>query len=122
MSVLLAGRTAPAHWNVGLPDLASRLRAMSVVTVRPPDDALLSALLSQFLADRQLRVSQRVQEYLLSHLPRTGGALREAAARLDRLALAQGGRTTCEMAAIAVDGCSMPNPELLVSDCGLVTG
>ncbi len=97
--ILLSGRSAPAHWGVALPDLASRLRAMPVVALRPPEDELLRALLARLLAERQLIVPERVQAYLLDRLPRTGGALREAAARLDRLALASGGHVTRAMAA-----------------------
>jgi chromosomal replication initiation ATPase DnaA len=108
--VLLAGRTAPAHWGVTLPDLASRLRAITTVALRPPEDGLLRALLAQQLADRQLVVPERVQAYLLEHLPRTGGALREAAARLDRLALASGGHVTRAMAALIVGEPGLDTP------------
>jgi chromosomal replication initiation ATPase DnaA len=44
-----------------------------------------------------------VQEFLLAHLPRTPAALQEAAARLDRAALASGGRVTRALAAAVVD-------------------
>ena len=36
---------APAHWNIRLPDLRSRLLAAPAVAVGPPDDALLAAIL-----------------------------------------------------------------------------
>ena len=58
-AVLLAGREAPARWPVALPDLRSRLRAMTAVAVRPPGDALLAALLRRHFRLRQLRVDQR---------------------------------------------------------------
>ncbi len=103
MLVLLSGRSAPSHWGVSLPDLASRLRAITAVGVRPPEDGLLRALLAQALAERQLVVPERVQAYLLAHLPRTGGALRSAAARLDRLSLASGGQVTRAMAALVAE-------------------
>ena len=47
--LLLAGREPPARWPVALPDLRSRLRATAVAAVRPPEDALLAALLAQAL-------------------------------------------------------------------------
>ena len=102
MPTLLAGRTAPSHWDVSLPDLASRLRAMSVVALAPPDDDLLRALLRRLLSERQLVVAENLQAYMLHHLPRTGGALRDAVAQLDRLALAAGGQVSRAMAARAV--------------------
>ena len=109
MPTLLAGRSGPAYWGISLPDLNSRLRASAVVTLRLPDDAMLSALLRSLLKERQLQVSERLQAYMLLHLPRTGGALREAVARLDRLALAGGCRVTRAMAVLAVDA-QQPSP------------
>ena len=39
--VLIASETDPAQWKVQLPDLASRLKALAVARLDPPDDALL---------------------------------------------------------------------------------
>jgi chromosomal replication initiation ATPase DnaA len=101
--VLLAGRKAPARWPVALPDLRSRLRAMTAVAVAPPGDALLAALLQKHFADRQLRVDPALQSWLLARLPREAAAVAEAAARLDRAALAAGGRLTRALAAAALE-------------------
>jgi chromosomal replication initiation ATPase DnaA len=81
--VLLADAAAPARWAVALPDLASRLRATTAVAIGPPEDALLRALLARLLAARQLRVAERMQDWLLARLPRTHAALIEAVAVLD---------------------------------------
>jgi chromosomal replication initiation ATPase DnaA len=108
MPVLLAARAPPARWNFRLPDLVSRLRATPTVALLAPDDALLRALLARLLSDHQLRVAERLQDFLLTRLPRTGGALREAAARLDRLSLAQGGTITRKMAQSVVDELGAP--------------
>jgi chromosomal replication initiation ATPase DnaA len=82
--LLLSGRTPPARWPVRLPDLSSRLRAITAVEIQPPSDALLRSLLMRMVADRQLKVGEAVQDWLLLRLPRAPGALREAVARLDR--------------------------------------
>ena len=100
--VLLSARTPPAAWHIALPDLASRLRAITAVPVGLPDDDLLQPLLARLLADRQLQVPEKIQDFLLARLPRTGGALREAAARLDRLSLAEGGTVSRALAARVV--------------------
>ncbi len=97
--VLMTGRTAPSRWPARLPDLSSRLRAVTAVEIRPPDDDLLRALLRRLLADRQLAVPQPVQDWLLLHLPRTPAALRDAVARLDRASLAFGTAITRPFAA-----------------------
>jgi len=100
--VLLAARTPPARWPTRLPDLASRLRATAAVELRPADDAFLRTLLARLLSDRQLVVADPVQDWLLTRLPRTPAAMREAAARLDRAALAAGAPVTRTLAAAAL--------------------
>jgi chromosomal replication initiation ATPase DnaA len=81
---LMTARLPPARQPIKLADLASRLRAASAVEIRAPEDELLALLLTRLTAERQLALSIAVQNYLLSHLPRTAAALREAVARLDR--------------------------------------
>lgn len=100
--VLLAARTPPGRWRTALPDLRSRLRAIAAVELPPGDDAFLRTLLVRLLSDRQLAVAEGVQDWLLARLPRTPGAVREAAARLDRAALAAGRAVTRPLAAQAV--------------------
>jgi len=87
LPVLLAARTPPARWAVGLPDLASRLRAITAVEIGPPEDALLAVLLARLLAERQLRLPDPVHAWLLTRLPRTPAALQEAVSRLDAMSL-----------------------------------
>jgi chromosomal replication initiation ATPase DnaA len=91
LPILLAGRAPPSRWPVQLPDLASRLRAITAVQIGPPEDTLLRALLARLLAERQLRPvpHEAVQEWLVRHLPRTTAALREAVSRLDAASLDQ---------------------------------
>ena len=92
--LLMAGREPPGRWPVALPDLASRLRATASAALGQPTDALLRALLARHFERRQLRVEPAVQDWLLARLPREAAALAEAAARLDRAALAGGGGIT----------------------------
>jgi hypothetical protein len=103
--LLLAGREPPSRWpGVRLPDLASRLRGTAAVALRPPGDALLAALLAKHFADRQLRVDPALQAWLLARLPREAASVAEAAARLDRAALASGGRLSRPLARAALAG------------------
>ncbi len=97
--VLLAARAPPARWTVALPDLASRVRAITSVAIGPADDSLLRALLARLLAERQLEVPAALQAWLLLRLPRTPAVLREAAARLDRVALGAGRAVSRSVAA-----------------------
>ncbi|MBI2253035.1 MAG: DNA replication protein [Proteobacteria bacterium] len=89
-SLLILSREAPARWDVKLPDLASRLKAIPSVEVATPDDALLAAVLVKHFADRQIHVAPDVIDYLLRHIERSFAAAAEIADRLDRAALAEG--------------------------------
>jgi len=101
--VLLAARSAPSGWSIDLPDLASRLRAVTAVEITPPDDELLAALLARLCAERQLAVAEPIQAFLRARLPRTPAAMREVAARLDRAALSSGRAVTRPLAALVVE-------------------
>jgi DnaA regulatory inactivator Hda len=90
LPVLLASRAPPSLWPVQLPDLASRVRAINAVEIGPPDDALLQVLLARLLAERQLRLTEPVHNWLLRRLPRTQPDLAEAVARLDAMSLQLG--------------------------------
>ena len=72
-----------------LRDLASRLRAVPVVALDAPDDALLRSVIVKLCADRQLAVDEAVVGYLASRIERSFAAARAAVARLDREALRQ---------------------------------
>ncbi|HEY2621685.1 MAG TPA: hypothetical protein VGI78_30415, partial [Acetobacteraceae bacterium] len=102
LPVLLAARAPPSRWIVRLPDLASRLRAITAVELGPPEDTLLRALLVRMLADRQLRPPEALQEWLVRRLPRSAAALREAVARLDAAALDRHRNLTVPFAAAAL--------------------
>ena len=85
--LLMIGRTVPALWNVTLPDLSSRLRAVPVIAVAIPDDALLRAVMVKLFADRQLAVDESLVTYLLTRVGRSFGAVQAAVQALDREAL-----------------------------------
>ena len=85
--VLITARKTPASWPTRLPDLASRLRALAVVTLDPPDDALLAAVLVKLFTDRQLAVDERLIEFLLRRIERSFASARAAVTELDREAM-----------------------------------
>lgn len=87
--ILLTARKPAAGWNVGLRDLASRLRAVPAVALESPDDALLRSVIVKLCADRQLAVDESVVGYLAGRIERSFGGARSAVALLDREALRQ---------------------------------
>jgi chromosomal replication initiation ATPase DnaA len=97
--VLITAQTAPASWRVELPDLASRLRAVPVVELSAPDDALLRAVLVKLFADRQLAVDEGLIGYLATRIERSFAGARAAVEELDREALRQKRPVTRALAA-----------------------
>ena len=86
--VLLTVTRPPARSRIRLADLASRLRATMAIEIGPQDDPMRAALLAKLLSERQLVVLPSVQKFILTRLPRTAAAVREAVGRLDAAALA----------------------------------
>ena len=97
--VLLTTRTAPAGWQTDLRDLASRLRALPVLTLASPEDALLRAVIVKLCADRQLSVDEAFVAYLVTRIERSFAAARSAVERLDHAALQQKRPVTRALAA-----------------------
>ncbi|MDD3370288.1 MAG: DnaA/Hda family protein, partial [Alphaproteobacteria bacterium] len=81
--LFLTMSSEPAHAGFALPDLRSRLLALPVAPLLPPDDALLEALIVKQFSDRQIALDASVVSYLASHAPRDAASIRELVERLD---------------------------------------
>jgi chromosomal replication initiation ATPase DnaA len=87
--LLLTARTAPATWTFAIRDLGSRLTALPVVELMPPDDALLRAVLVKLFADRQVAIEENLIGYVATHIERSFAGAHAAVARLDAEAMRQ---------------------------------
>ncbi len=87
--VLITARAQPATFPVTIRDLGSRLRALPVVALAPPDDVLLRALIVKLAADRQLTADAPLVSYLVNRIERSFAAARAAVKRLDEEAMRQ---------------------------------
>jgi chromosomal replication initiation ATPase DnaA len=85
--VLLTARSAPTRSAIR--DLGSRLKALPVVTLAPPDDALLRAVLVKLFADRQLAVDESLISYVAMRIERSFAAARAVVGQLDGEAMRQ---------------------------------
>lgn len=81
--LLLTARTRPATWPTALPDLRSRLNALLVVEIEPPDDQVLEGVLRRFFRDRNIRPPEAVYAYLLARMGRSIPDAAEIVRRLD---------------------------------------
>lgn len=97
--VLITARLPPVALEIELRDLRSRLRAIPVIPLLPPDDQLFRALIVKFCADRQLSVDEAVVTYLATRLERSSAAARRAVELLDSEALRLGRPVTRALAA-----------------------
>lgn len=97
--LLLTARIPPIAFDIELRDLRSRLRAVPVVSLMPPDDQLLRALIVKFCADRQMTIDEGVVSFLATRIERSFAAARQAVAELDAEALRLGRPVTRALAA-----------------------
>jgi chromosomal replication initiation ATPase DnaA len=97
--VLLTSTAGVESLDLRTPDLLSRLRQAPSVSLDPPDDALLKAVLVKLFVDRQLIVDTSVVGFLALRIERSLGAAAEIVMQLDREALSRGRRITRAMAA-----------------------
>jgi chromosomal replication initiation ATPase DnaA len=107
-SLLITSRATAEEWQVGLPDLRSRLRMATPAALGAPDDELLRKVLVKLFADRQLVVDKALIGYLISRMERSLSAAAELVETLDREALAAGRRITRPMASALFGGAGVP--------------
>jgi chromosomal replication initiation ATPase DnaA len=88
-TLLLTAERSVAHWQITLPDLASRLRSAPAVEIGMPDDVLIEAILVKMFMDRQLDVEPGVISYLIPRMERSFSAARALVGKIDAAALAQ---------------------------------
>lgn len=101
--LLLTAPTAPRDWGLALPDLLSRLQAMPMARLEPPDDALLAGVLVKLFADRQITAEARLIPYLLPRMERSIAAAQALVMALDAKSLATQRPVTRALAAEVLD-------------------
>lgn len=88
-ALLLTSRRTPREWSAALPDLRSRLSAIQVVELSPPDDEALTGVLKNLFAERNIVPADDLIPYLLTRMERSFQAARHTAMLLDEAAAAK---------------------------------
>lgn len=88
VALLISARTPPARWGLGLPDLDSRMQQAGQLSLAPPDDRLMSAVLVKLATDRQMVLTPALIAYILPRIERSLAAARDMVLALDAEALA----------------------------------
>jgi len=87
--LLLTSRLAPASWPTDLPDLRSRLNALTLAELGAPDDELLEAVLSKFFRERNIRPPDDLFSYLIRRMERSVPVALALVEKLDEAADAE---------------------------------
>jgi len=96
--ILLTARTPPARWKTKLPDLTSRLSAITVAKINSPDDELLEQLVVKLFSDREIVIKDRLATYISKRADRSSAAIEMAVATLDAKSLELGQPVSIKMA------------------------
>ena len=84
--LLLTARTPPSAWAAALPDLRSRLNAMAVAELPPPDDLILEGVLRKFFREHHILPGDDLIAYLVRRIERSVPVARDVVQRLDEAA------------------------------------
>ena len=106
--LLLTGRTPPIAWRTTLPDLRSRLNALMVVALSPPDDATLEGVLLKLFTEKNIRPPSDVLSYLLHRIERSIPTARDIVARIDEKASIEGREITRPLVREVIDQAPPP--------------
>jgi chromosomal replication initiation ATPase DnaA len=87
--LLLTARALPSGWPAALPDLRSRLNALTIAHLPPPDDQVLEGVLRKFLIEHSIKPTDDLIGYLTRRIERSVPRAREVVERLDALADAE---------------------------------
>ena len=98
-SLLLTTRRPPSEMEIALPDLSSRLRAAPLVSIAPPDETLLKAVLVKHFFDRQLAVEPPIIAYIALRMERSMAMAEAVVGAIDKRALASHRKVTRALAA-----------------------
>ena len=88
--LLMTARAPPVEWPSALPDLRSRLNALPVAEIGPPDDTVLEGALRRFFEARHITPAEEIYPYLLARMERSVPRAFDLVAMLDDAALERG--------------------------------
>ena len=91
--VMIVDQVPPA-WEIGLPDLRTRIAVTPVAIIRRPDDALFAALIELLFADRGLHIPRDALRFMADRIDRDYWSAEKAVEAVDRFAMSERARLT----------------------------
>jgi len=108
--LLITSRTPPHDWTCRLPDLRSRLKALTLVTIEPADDALLLGVIEKLFSERNIKAPPDLAPYVIRRIERSVAAVQDFVAAMDELAAAEGKEISLTLARRLLQ--AAPEPDL----------
>ncbi|HET9354374.1 MAG TPA: DnaA/Hda family protein [Sphingomicrobium sp.] len=84
----------PPAWEVGLPDLRTRLAITPVARIAQPDDKLFRSIVRLLFADRGLHMPEDCLKYIADRVERSYWMAERVVEAIDRFAIAERARLT----------------------------
>ena len=112
--LLLVSNAKDGNWQIGLPDLASRLDAAMHLQIGVPDDAMLAGLICLHAEMRGLNLDDSATAYLVPRCVRSHMGVETLVAAIDRISLERKQAPTMAIWREALEEISGPDqPSLL---------
>ena len=118
--LLIIADAPPTEWGIALPDLASRLRAVPVLTIAEPDDCLARDLIEALFAQRGIALAPEVAAYIVPRMERSYAMLHRIVAALDAASLEQGRRVGIRLTRETLLSQGLIDPDLLERQDGTI--
>lgn len=109
--LLLVSHLSPSAWKTGSADLRSRLNALPVAEIGPPDEAHLRARLQAAANQRFMKLSPETVNYLLPRLDLSYEAIETLMERLSEAVSATGKAPGLALARSALEGLAEDSEE-----------
>ena len=111
--LLIIADAPPHEWNIGLPDLASRLRAVPVLTIGEPDDCLARDLIDALFAQRGMAIAPEIPSYVVPRMERSYAMIHRVVAALDAASLEKARRVSIRLTRETLLSQGLIDPDLL---------
>ncbi len=85
--LLISSKKSIDTMKFSLPDLVSRLKNCIIAKIEPPDDDLIYAIILKSFSDRQIKLDNKIIDYIIKRIHRSYGKMHEFIYKIDELSL-----------------------------------
>ncbi|WP_017665765.1 HdaA/DnaA family protein [Porphyrobacter sp. AAP82] len=113
-ALLLVAAAGPLGWQIGLPDLASRVGGSLALEIGAPDDAMAGELILAHAEARGLSLPEGAADYLVPRTTRSFAAIEALVATIDRISLERQTPATMSVWRAALEALHGPEQQRLL--------